>query len=564
MPEGAQTRSDLAEAGRKKLEAFRNRKSKKKKKKKEITTTVTPLVSGEKVLEQVKVANPLPEPEPEPEKVPQGSSELFHAATPALNHLEQNKYQSECSRPVKAEYPSASIQGGEGSGSGSGQSLGSFGGSRAKEDGFAAGIIRDKAEPSAAAPTESTSFSLQIDTAEKSKSSSSSLAASYSMLSDLYMSSPPASPKKRESQPITSVPVLTTNSNGLDSRKGKDLLYQLKTSNAEQATNGSSLRVPTTEEDKGGRQPSSSHLFAADGVSVSVSASSEQPPQVDEHKLVEQLRQEKELAKKSKESEERAKINSSSGGKLSEKDIEGFQGHLDLLTREKYELQRGLESQQKMIDSLTKENMALTESFNAKAASSSVFTTEIEDLKEQVDTLAGAAERALEERDAALNGSAASADRAKALASEVIQLEESLLQARSNELKAEKQSSIALEKFEGLQSKLQTSIRQRDALVSRVEHMKSGTLNGGDDFHTKESNKNDDLRSGNGSSTNSYPVTTSESNALTAKPVGLVTPTIAHSKTEMSALVDQLQRTTSFQTASMVQSIFSLLDDMSS
>ena len=73
---------------------------------------------------------------------------------------------------------------------------------------------------------------------------------------------------------------------------------------------------------------------------------------------------------------------------------------------------RGLEQQQAAIDALTRENMSLTESFNANGSHASTLAGEVEELRDQVDTLASAAERALEERDAALNGSAASAERA--------------------------------------------------------------------------------------------------------------------------------------------------------
>jgi len=229
-----------------------------------------------------------------------------------------------------------------------------------------------------------------------------------------------------------------------------------------------------------------------------------------------------------------------------------FQAQIELLNREKDELQRGLESQQRAIENLTSENMSLTDRFNSEGASSRAMAREIDELKEQVDSLASAAERALEERDAALNGSAASAERTNALASEVIQLEESLLQARSNELKAQKERAMFEEKFSGLQSKFKSSVEERDALMTNAVSLKAaaaaGAANG--------------VHGGEGQQTGQPSNGQHGSGTLAPRVLGPVTPTVVHSQSQMSTLVNRLQETTNYQTMSMVQSIFSLLDDL--
>ncbi|QDZ21338.1 hypothetical protein HOP50_05g38690 [Chloropicon primus] len=229
---------------------------------------------------------------------------------------------------------------------------------------------------------------------------------------------------------------------------------------------------------------------------------------------------------------------------LTERDVEGFQGHIDLLAREKYELQRGLEAQQRAIEALTKENMSLTESFNAKGSHSRDLESQVVELQEQIDTFAMAAERALEERDAALNGSAASAERTKSLASEVIQLEENLLQARSNELKAQRENAPLQEKVDDLKHKVESLQKEREALVRSIKSP-GGGANGVVEHHA--------FANGHSSKTDSFPA---------GGPTTGLQASVAHSEAEVVSLVEQLERATGQHTAATVRSIFSLLDDL--
>ena len=225
---------------------------------------------------------------------------------------------------------------------------------------------------------------------------------------------------------------------------------------------------------------------------------------------------------------------------LSEMDSRGFQDHIDLLTREKFELQRGLEQQQAAIDALTRENMSLTESFNANGSHASTLAGEVEELRDQVDTLASAAERALEERDAALNGSAASAERAKSLASEVIQLEERLLQARSSELKAEKEAAALRGRLETLGVEGATPRENGEGGMPR----KAAAAVNGNGHHA---------------------IGGDPSAALPKQGFGSgAAATVAHSEAEVLGLLEQLEGVASRQTAATARSIFSLLAELSS
>ena len=66
--------------------------------------------------------------------------------------------------------------------------------------------------------------------------------------------------------------------------------------------------------------------------------------------------------------------------------------------------------------------------FNEKAHEAASLSSALEERREELDGLQEATARALDARDAAVNGAAAAQDRCQALASEVIQLEERLLQ----------------------------------------------------------------------------------------------------------------------------------------
>lgn len=446
MVDTAKTKADLAEAGRKKLLEFRNRKKNKDKKK---TKQRKPKPAAEDGAEK-----------PEPVPVERVSEADPEAHIPSAEQAQPKEVVVHSER--KDEYASASTSAFE---------------TRDR--------ITDNAEPSVSKP--------------KPKS----LSQSYSMLSDSYMSS--AGDQTKSSSKISGLSFVT------------------------------STRV--RDKDRDSSQSKSSFLPAEK------KSAKQEYPESPKYTIVENstllTKQFTEAPKPSKlfgggdapSARERLAPKPTTTGR--ENGTEGFHPKSDeetLLTREKYELQRGLESQQRVIESLTKENMALTETFNANGRASTALANEVEDLREQVDTLAGAAERALEERDAAMNGSAASAERAKSLASEVIQLEERLLEARSNELKLEKQ-------VETLQSKAGRNTNGVEpALAPPPTHVENG---GG------VLNKRPDEDSGKGN--------------------GLVKPiaaTVAHTEAEVRGLMDSLRERTNDQTAAMARSIFSLLDEL--
>ena len=572
---GGPSKSDLAEAGRKKLEAFRNRKRKKKKKKKEkvggeppefqtraqAATEASELRVDEKGWDENKSLV-----EKKEDEVLKTRGEVL---PPKVEEEDEARWKvGQASTSVVVEQV---------------ESQGEEGNSNAK-------AIVEKSD------------GLKVDSRAETKSLS--LAASYSMLSDSYISSPQGSPKKKDSpsrllfntlagkkEQTTRVPTALKN---FEAKAPSGDVGEFKRPDVPKYRVLEDASLLSEQFNKHGLGPSNHSYHSKERHIEGQKREHAQEVTKKDDRLLREEHNNLSVPQRSRDypvnassthqQDDKQEASSSSskrrdvsppennfkspmtykGATISEKDVAGFQAHIDLLAREKYELQRGLESQQKAIENLTSENISLTERFNSQGASTSGLKGEIEDLQEQVDSLARAAERALEERDAALNGSAASAERTKSLASEVIQLEERLLQARSNELKADKQRAMAEEKLDGLQSKFKSSVEERDALLGNIVKLKSGEgdANG---VHTIGQEGLDRGKEATHHA-NGFLSKTREPDSENAasRVLGPVTPIIAHSQNELSVLVANLGNTTNYQTVSVVKSIFSLLEDLSS
>ncbi|KAL0456856.1 UNVERIFIED_CONTAM: protein BLISTER [Sesamum latifolium] len=135
--------------------------------------------------------------------------------------------------------------------------------------------------------------------------------------------------------------------------------------------------------------------------------------------------------------------------------------HIEDLTQEKFSLQRALEASRALAESLASENSALTESFNQQGSVVNQLKFDLEKLQEEIKAQLVELEAVKREYANAQMECNAADERAKLLASEVIELEEKALRLRSNELKLERQ-------LENTQAEI-TSYRKWQALRKIVK-----------------------------------------------------------------------------------------------
>ncbi|XP_074585230.1 uncharacterized protein LOC141841013 [Curcuma longa] len=142
-------------------------------------------------------------------------------------------------------------------------------------------------------------------------------------------------------------------------------------------------------------------------------------------------------------------------------DFAALEQHIDDLTQEKFSLQRALETSQALSESLAAENTSLTDSFNQQGKVVIQLKSDIKRLQEEIKAQTLALEAVKSECTNAQLECNAADERAKLLASEVINIEEKALRLKSNELKLEKE-------LENLKSDL--AAYQRKVSILEKEH----------------------------------------------------------------------------------------------
>jgi hypothetical protein len=116
-------------------------------------------------------------------------------------------------------------------------------------------------------------------------------------------------------------------------------------------------------------------------------------------------------------------------------DFKALQRHIDELTRDRFELQRGLERQAALAARLADENEALMADKNRAAATAEAARAEAAEARREAAARAGEAASAALDRDAYKMGAEEASQRAKSLAGEVVALEEKLLRAKSEHMR---------------------------------------------------------------------------------------------------------------------------------
>jgi hypothetical protein len=147
------------------------------------------------------------------------------------------------------------------------------------------------------------------------------------------------------------------------------------------------------------------------------------------------------------------------------KDFKELEQHIGELTDEKFTLQRALEQQTALADRLAADNESLTAQVNAAGRTAEDALAELETRRREVATARTAAAMAMAERDAYEMSAREAAERANALAVEVVALEEKVLRVKSEQLKA----LSAREAGGGVGAELAAATRRAEAAVGEAE-----------------------------------------------------------------------------------------------
>ncbi|KAK9794372.1 hypothetical protein WJX73_009154 [Symbiochloris irregularis] len=135
---------------------------------------------------------------------------------------------------------------------------------------------------------------------------------------------------------------------------------------------------------------------------------------------------------------------SSSGPRsTSGRDFVRLQGVIEDLTQQKFELSRGLEGQRHVAETLAAENEQLVANYNRQGGQVQDLREEVQTLRAEVKAQQAAMQTMLAEQEASRSAVAEASDSSQRLAREVVALEEKVLQAHSQQLKAEKASEAA-------------------------------------------------------------------------------------------------------------------------
>ncbi|KAL0414152.1 UNVERIFIED_CONTAM: protein BLISTER [Sesamum radiatum] len=150
-------------------------------------------------------------------------------------------------------------------------------------------------------------------------------------------------------------------------------------------------------------------------------------------------------------------------------DFAALEQHIEDLTQEKFSLQRALEASRALAESLASENSALTESFNQQGSVVNQLKSDLEKLQEEIKAQLVELEAVKREYANAQMECNAADERAKLLASEVIELEEKALRLRSNELKLERQLENTQAEISSYRKKMVSLEKDRQDLQSTID-----------------------------------------------------------------------------------------------
>ncbi|KAJ9154070.1 hypothetical protein P3X46_027448 [Hevea brasiliensis] len=150
-------------------------------------------------------------------------------------------------------------------------------------------------------------------------------------------------------------------------------------------------------------------------------------------------------------------------------DFATLEQHIEDLTQEKFSLQRALEASRALAESLAAENSSLTDNYNQQRSVVNQLKSDMEKLQEEIKAhLVELDSVKMEYANAKLECNAAD-ERGKILASEVIGLEEKALRLRSNELKLERQLENSHTEIASYKKKMSSLEKDRQDLQSTID-----------------------------------------------------------------------------------------------
>ncbi|PRW60943.1 Serine threonine- kinase CTR1 [Chlorella sorokiniana] len=153
-------------------------------------------------------------------------------------------------------------------------------------------------------------------------------------------------------------------------------------------------------------------------------------------------------------------------------EFKALQQHIDELTEEKFMLQRGMEQQAKLAETLLEENEAMARRHNDQGAEVEQLQRQVRELQQMLAAQTAAVDAAHAERDAYKLSAQELQERSKALAAEVVALEEQVLQLKSSHLRDRSQASGASEVARAMQAQLEAVSKERGALLDEVHRLR--------------------------------------------------------------------------------------------
>ena len=157
--------------------------------------------------------------------------------------------------------------------------------------------------------------------------------------------------------------------------------------------------------------------------------------------------------------------------KLEQDEIISLQNMIDDLTTEKLSLKRGMDKNQKIIESLMEENESLTSAFNEAKNRNTFLEDQLNKLSSEMMLHSSVQQSISNDRDASRRGYIETRDRANELAREVVELEEVVLEYKSKLFLYENTQTDALERSKELERALSVANEDREYYQNLVEAM---------------------------------------------------------------------------------------------
>ena len=162
-----------------------------------------------------------------------------------------------------------------------------------------------------------------------------------------------------------------------------------------------------------------------------------------------------------------------SDGAGDEGEIAALQRVIEDMTEERLALQRGLDRQQELMQTLAEENESLTSRLNEQASETSEWREELERLREEARARDALTSALTEQRDVARAAAIESRERATRSSVEAIELEERMLEMRSESLRMRREMDAERADRERQDRALRAAAADRNEMQTALAAMRS-------------------------------------------------------------------------------------------